>query len=196
MLEGFAGVCRHCGADRELFAHSFAERGVLHRLLSGQGGGQGVRPFPSPGSVLEGMGQAVGICISFLVFFFMLVVIATALMILAGGWGLMRHWALTICVACILVGALELLLPRQESFKSIKTVLALYILLSVLSPVKQVDWSGLAGAAQTAAAQPADYSAYVDGYARSELKPSCAKAWQGRELRVMCRSAGRKTGFP
>lgn len=39
------------------------------------------------GSVLEGMGQAVGICISFLVFFFMLVVIATALMILAGGGG-------------------------------------------------------------------------------------------------------------
>lgn len=39
------------------------------------------------GSVLEGMGQAIGICISFLVFFFMLVVIATALMILAGGGG-------------------------------------------------------------------------------------------------------------
>lgn len=39
------------------------------------------------GKVLEGMGQAVGICISFLVFFFMLVVIATALMILMGGGG-------------------------------------------------------------------------------------------------------------
>lgn len=91
----------------------------------------------------------------------------------------MRHWALTICVACILVGALELLLPRQESFKSIKTVLALYILLSVLSPVKQVDWSGLAGAAQTAAAQPADYSAYVDGYARSELEAQLRQSLSG-----------------
>lgn len=82
----------------------------------------------------------------------------------------MRHWALSVCVACILVGALELFLPRKESFKSIKTVLALYILLSVLSPVRQADWSGLARAAQSTAAQPADYSAYVDGYALSVLE--------------------------
>lgn len=37
------------------------------------------------GKVLEGMGQAVGLCVSFLVFFFILVVLATALMILVGG---------------------------------------------------------------------------------------------------------------
>ena len=37
------------------------------------------------GGVLQGMGQAVGICVSFLVFFFMLVVLATALMIVSGG---------------------------------------------------------------------------------------------------------------
>ena len=39
------------------------------------------------GRVLEGMGQAVGICVSFLVFFFMLVVLSTALMITLGGGG-------------------------------------------------------------------------------------------------------------
>lgn len=39
------------------------------------------------GKVLEGMGQAVGVCVSFLVFFFMLAVLATALMILMGGGG-------------------------------------------------------------------------------------------------------------
>lgn len=92
----------------------------------------------------------------------------------------MRHWALTVCVACVLVGALELLLPKQDSFKSIKTVLALYILLSVLSPAKQVDWSGLAVTAQTAAAAPADYSAYVDEYAgaalQAKLEESLARA--------------------
>ncbi len=37
------------------------------------------------GKVLEGMSQAVGLCVSFQVFFFMLVVLATALMILLGG---------------------------------------------------------------------------------------------------------------
>lgn len=37
------------------------------------------------GKVLEGMGQAVGLCLSFLVFFFILVVLSTALMILMGG---------------------------------------------------------------------------------------------------------------
>ena len=39
------------------------------------------------GRVLEGMGQAVGICVSFLVFFFMLVVLSTALMITMGEGG-------------------------------------------------------------------------------------------------------------
>ena len=39
------------------------------------------------GRVLEGMGQATGLCISFLVFFFMLTVLSTALMILLGGGG-------------------------------------------------------------------------------------------------------------
>ena len=42
-----------------------------------------------------------------------------------------KLWALNVCVACILAGALDLFLPRQGSFKSIKTVLALYILVSV-----------------------------------------------------------------
>ena len=37
------------------------------------------------GKVMEGMGQAIGLCISFLVFFFMLVVLSTALMIITGG---------------------------------------------------------------------------------------------------------------
>lgn len=39
------------------------------------------------GRVLEGMSQAIGLCISFLVLFFMLTVLSTALMILLGGGG-------------------------------------------------------------------------------------------------------------
>lgn len=100
----------------------------------------------------------------------------------------MRHWALAVCVACILVGALELLLPRQESFKSIKTVLALYILLSVLSPAQQMDWSGLARVAQSAAAEPADYSAYVQAQTlsalESRLEQSLAQAGVEGSVRV------------
>ncbi|TCL58762.1 stage III sporulation protein AE [Allofournierella massiliensis] len=37
------------------------------------------------GRVMNGLGQAIGLCISFLVFFFMLTVLSTALMILLGG---------------------------------------------------------------------------------------------------------------
>lgn len=44
----------------------------------------------------------------------------------------MRQWALTVCTSCLLVGALEMILPPKSSGKSIKTVLTLYILLSVL----------------------------------------------------------------
>ena len=41
--------------------------------------------LPRSGEVLKGISRSVGLCISFLVFFFMLVVLTTALMILTGG---------------------------------------------------------------------------------------------------------------
>ena len=72
----------------------------------------------------------------------------------------MKLWALNVCVACILAGALEMLLPRRESLKSIKTVLALYILVSVVSFPAAADWQALLDLSFEAA-QPADYSAYL-----------------------------------
>lgn len=53
-----------------------------------------------------------------------------------------RHWTLTVCVCCVLVGALRLLLPMKGSSRGIKTVLALYILLAACTPVTDTDWSG------------------------------------------------------
>lgn len=81
----------------------------------------------------------------------------------------MKLWALNVCVACILAGALDLFLPRQGSFKSIKTVLALYILVSVVSPAAGADWAGLADLSFESTVQPADYSDYVSGYACQSL---------------------------
>ena len=81
----------------------------------------------------------------------------------------MKLWALNVCVACILAGALDLFLPRQGSFKSIKTVLALYILVSVVSPAAGADWAGLADLSFESTVQPADYSDYVSGSACQSL---------------------------
>lgn len=81
----------------------------------------------------------------------------------------MKLWALNVCVACILAGALDLFLPRQGSFKSIKTVLALYILVSVVTPAAGADWTGLANLSFETDVQPADYSDYVSGYACDSL---------------------------
>ena len=67
-----------------------------------------------------------------------------------------KLWALNVCVACILAGALDLFLPRQGSFKSIKTVLALYILVSVVTPAAGADWTGLASLSFESDVQPAD----------------------------------------
>lgn len=53
-----------------------------------------------------------------------------------------RHWALTVCICCVLVGALKLLLPTKGAARGIKTVLALYILLSACEPVPKADWTG------------------------------------------------------
>lgn len=80
-----------------------------------------------------------------------------------------KLWALNVCVACILAGALDLFLPRQGSFKSIKTVLALYILVSVVTPAAGADWTGLASLSFESDVQPADYSDYVSGYACQSL---------------------------
>lgn len=81
----------------------------------------------------------------------------------------MQAWALSICIACILAGVLEILLPERESFKSIKTVVALYILLSIVSPPVKSDWSGLMQALKHTEVDPPNYSQYVDVYSREVL---------------------------
>lgn len=52
----------------------------------------------------------------------------------------LRQWALRVCICCVLAGLLQLLLPQKGCAKVIKTVLALYILVSVLTPGQQVGW--------------------------------------------------------
>lgn len=100
----------------------------------------------------------------------------------------MKLWALNVCVACILAGALELFLPRQGSYKSIKTVLALYILVSVVSPAAGADWRGLAALSIQSSARPADYSAYAEAYAWEQLEDQLeqALARQGITATVRC----------
>ena len=56
---------------------------------------------------------------------------------------LLRQWAMRVCVSCVLAGALGQALPAKGSAKVIKTVLALYILVSVLAPVQHTDWAAL-----------------------------------------------------
>lgn len=56
---------------------------------------------------------------------------------------LLRQWAMRVCISCVLAGALGQLLPAKGSARVIKTVVALYILVSVLAPVQRADWSAL-----------------------------------------------------
>ena len=100
----------------------------------------------------------------------------------------MKLWALNVCVACILAGALELFLPRRGSFKSIKTVLALYILVSVVSPAAGADWAGLSRLSIQSGATPADYSAFTQAFAWDQLASQLeqALARQGVQATVQC----------
>ncbi len=72
----------------------------------------------------------------------------------------MRQWALTVCTSCLLVGVLELILPPKSSGKSIKTVLTLYILLSVLGFGTQKDF--LPPLEFAIGRETADYSEYLN----------------------------------
>ena len=48
-------------------------------------------------------------------------------------------------------------------------MLALYILVSVVTPAAGADWTGLASLSFESGVQPADYSDYVSGYACQSL---------------------------
>ena len=73
----------------------------------------------------------------------------------------MNEWAFTLCMACVLAGGLELLMPRKEYEKSIKVVVAPYILVTVLQPVQEA-FSGWKELWPTQQADAVDFSGYRD----------------------------------
>ena len=50
---------------------------------------------------------------------------------------LLRQWTMVLCVAAITTSILQSVLPEKGSYAVIKLVLGLYILLTLLSPVKE-----------------------------------------------------------
>ena len=52
-----------------------------------------------------------------------------------------QTWAAGICAGCVLVGVLQTILPKQEQAAVIKNVLMLYILLSILTPLRGLNAS-------------------------------------------------------
>lgn len=81
----------------------------------------------------------------------------------------MNEWAFTICMACVLAGGLELLMPRKEYEKSIKVVVALYILVTVLQPVQEA-FSGWKELWPTQQADAVDFSGYRDQLEQQALE--------------------------
>lgn len=55
----------------------------------------------------------------------------------------LKQAALVVCTASILAGILQQMLPKKEQSAGIKLVVGLYILLTLLRPAAQLDWSGL-----------------------------------------------------
>lgn len=55
----------------------------------------------------------------------------------------LKQAALVVCVASILAGILQQMLPKKEQSAGIKLVVGLYILLTLLRPAAQLDWSQL-----------------------------------------------------
>ncbi len=82
----------------------------------------------------------------------------------------MNEWAFTICMACVLAGGLELLMPRREYEKSIKIVVALYILVAVLQPVQSVisGWKELWPTKEDDAVDFSGYRAQLEQQALEE----------------------------
>ena len=51
---------------------------------------------------------------------------------------LMKAWALSICMACIVAGILQQIAPARARFSVIKLVLTLYILVSAFAPLQSL----------------------------------------------------------
>lgn len=106
----------------------------------------------------------------------------------------LRQWALRVCVCCVLAGLLQLLLPQKGCAKVIKTVLALYILVSVLTPGQRVSWAEIREQLEAplqpvqfdASADASDASALVQQAALNALSArlTAALAGQGVEARI------------
>lgn len=99
----------------------------------------------------------------------------------------MNEWALTLCMACVLAGGLELLMPRKEYEKSIKVVVALYILVTVLQPVRAA-FSGLDTLWPSEQTDTVDFSGYRSGLEQQaleeQLEQVLAAQGIGGQLRV------------
>ena len=54
---------------------------------------------------------------------------------------LIRQWALTLCICAIITSILQGILPEKGAFSGIKLVLTLYILITLLSPLKSFSIS-------------------------------------------------------
>ena len=87
----------------------------------------------------------------------------------------MKEWIFTICMACVLAGGLELLLPHKEYEKSIKAVIALYILVSVLQPI-QTNLSGWENLWMTQPVEMVDFSEYRAQLEQQALKEQLEQA--------------------
>ncbi len=85
----------------------------------------------------------------------------------------LRHWALLLCVASVLGGIVQMLLPEKEQSTGIKLVLGLYIVVTALTPAANIRWDLLAEQpwqTMQAADTSADYSGWVVQYSQETLQ--------------------------
>lgn len=68
-----------------------------------------------------------------------------------------KQWMMTVCLACVTAGILQMLTGTKKQVSGIKLVLALYILVTALAPISglSVSWH-MSEAAQTDAVEPVD----------------------------------------
>lgn len=64
-----------------------------------------------------------------------------------------KQWVMTLCLACITAGILQMLTERKKSVSGIKIVLALYILVTAISPLTGLSVSWEIGDVKTASTE-------------------------------------------
>lgn len=94
------------------------------------------------------------------------------------------------CTVSILIGILQMILPQKEQTGGIKLVMALYIIITLIQPIRQIQWQQLLWqpvptAQQASFSLEVDMEQLIEQKAKQNLQQQLQKEFDKQQLDVI-----------